>query len=290
MTNSQPPVIRVAHSPDSDDAFMFYALAHDKVDTEGLTFTHTLTDIETLNQEALKGTYELTAISYWAYAKVKEKYALLNCGQSIGDKYGPVVISKTPLTQADLKDQVIAVPGEMTTAFLALKLWFPEAKTQVIPFQEIMDRVNAGEFVAGVIIHEGQLTYAAEGFHKVVDLGEWWFETTNLSLPLGSNAVRLDLGDEVIAKIGRVLKRSIEYGLAHREDALDYALQFARGLDRKKADEFVAMYVNDQTLYADNEIKKAVRLMLNMAYGQGMIPEKIDPVFIDVEESQAVGV
>lgn len=281
--NSQPPVIRVAHSPDSDDAFMFWALAHDKVDTEGLTFTHTLTDIETLNNEALKGTYELTAISYWAYAQVKDKYALLDVGQSIGDKYGPVVIAKTLLTKDALKDQVIAVPGEMTTAFLALKLWYPEAKTQVVPFNEIMDRVGKGEFVAGVIIHEGQLTYAVEGFHKVVDLGEWWFETTNLCLPLGSNAVRLDLGSELIAKIGRVLKRSIEAGLANRKEALDYALQFARGLDRDKADAFVGMYVNEQTLYADVEIKKAVRLMLNMAHGQGLIPEKIDPVFVEVE-------
>lgn len=285
-----PPVIRVAHSPDSDDAFMFYGLAHDKVDTEGLTFTHQLTDIETLNQEALKGTYELTAISYWAYPFVKDQYALLDVGQSIGDKYGPVVIGKIPLNKEDLKDTVIAVPGDKTTAYLALKLWFPEAKTQVVPFDQIMERVESGEFKAGVIIHEGQLTYQDQGFQKIVDLGEWWFESTNLPLPLGSNAVRLDLGEEVIAKVGRVLKRSIEYGLAHRQEALDYALQFSRGLERDKADEFVGMYVNDMTLFADTEIRKAVRLLYNMAFGLGLLSEKIDPVFIDVPELTTVGV
>lgn len=287
---ANPPVIRVAHSPDSDDAFMFYGLAHDKVDTEGLTFTHQLTDIETLNQEALKGTYELTAISYWAYPFVKDKYALLDVGQSIGDKYGPVVIAKTPLKQEDLKDTVIAVPGDKTTAYLALKLWFPESKTQIVPFDQIMDRVKSGEFKAGVIIHEGQLTYQDEGFHKVVDLGEWWFESTNLSLPLGSNAVRTDLGAETIAKIGRVLKRSIEYGLANRQEALAYALKFSRGLAPEKADEFVGMYVNDMTLYADVEIRKAVRLLYNMAFGLGLLPEKVDPVFIDVEEVSTIAV
>lgn len=278
-----PDVIKVAHSPDSDDAFMFYALAKDKVDTEGLTFTHELTDIETLNQEAKKGTYELTAISYYAYSFLRDKYALLNVGQSIGDKYGPVLIANTPLTKDDLKDEVIAVPGDMTSAYLAFKLWYPEAKTEVVPFDKIMDAVKSGQYKAGVIIHEGQLTYAEDGFHKVVDLGEWWFEQTNLTLPLGSNAIRRDLGPELIQKIGRVLKRSIEYGLAHREEALDYAMQFARGLDRSKADEFVGMYVNDMTLEADDEIKKAVRLFLYMGYGIGEVPEKFDPEFVDVE-------
>lgn len=278
-----PDVIRVAHSPDSDDAFMFYALAKDKVDTEGLTFEHTLTDIETLNQEAKKGTYELTAVSYYGYAFVKDKYALLNVGQSIGDKYGPVLIAAKPLTKADLAGQKIAVPGELTSAHLAFKLWYPEAQTEVVPFDQIMEKVKSGEYVAGVIIHEGQLTYAEEGFHKVVDLGEWWFETTNLTLPLGSNAIRKDLGPDLIQKIGRCLRRSIEYGLSHREEALDYAMQFARGLDRAKADEFVGMYVNNMTLDADEEIRKAVRLMLYMGFGIGMVPEKFDPEFIDIE-------
>jgi len=282
-----PAVIRVAHSPDSDDAFMFWALAHDKVDTEGLTFEHTLTDIETLNQEALKGTYELTAISYHAYAKLADKYALLNVGSSIGDKYGPVVIAKKPFTKEELKQVVVAIPGEMTTAYLALKIWEPELKTQVVPFDQIMDRVESGEFQAGLIIHEGQLTYQKQGFVKVVDLGEWWFEETNLTLPLGGNAIRLDLGDEMIQKIGRVLKRSIEYGLQHRQEALDYALQFARGLDRETANTFVGMYVNEMTLDADVEIRKAVKLLLWRGYGIGLLSEKIEPNFVDVQPELA---
>jgi 1,4-dihydroxy-6-naphthoate synthase len=281
-TKAVPSVIRVAHSPDSDDAFMFWALAHDKIDTEGLTFEHTLTDIETLNQEALKGTYELTAISYHAYAKIYDKYALLNVGSSIGDKYGPVVIAKKPFTKDELKQVTIAVPGEMTTAYLALKIWEPELKTQVVPFDQIMERVESGEFAAGLIIHEGQLTYQKQGFVKVVDLGEWWFEETNLTLPLGGNAIRLDLGDELIQKIGRVLKRSIEFGLKHRQEALDYALQFARGLDRDTANEFVGMYVNEMTLDADAEIRKAVKLLLWRGQGIGVISEKVEPKFIDV--------
>jgi 1,4-dihydroxy-6-naphthoate synthase len=279
---SLPSVIRVAHSPDADDAFMFYALAHDKVDTEGLTFSHHLTDIETLNREALKGTYELTAISYHAYAHIHDKYALLSVGSSVGDKYGPVVIAKQPLTQNDLKDKVIAVPGEWTTAYLALKLWMPEAKTEVVPFDQIMDRVAAGDYVAGLIIHEGQLTYRQEGFHKVVDLGEWWFEECNLTLPLGGNAIRRDLGPELIQKIARVLKRSIQYGLDHREETLEYALGFARGLTKQQADRFVEMYVNTMTLDADMEIRKAVKLLLFRAYGLGLVPEKIEPDFIHV--------
>lgn len=285
MTNTSiPDVIRVAHSPDSDDAFMFWALAKDRVDTEGLTFTHHLTDIETLNREAMKGTYELTAISYHAYAKIADKYALLNVGSSIGDKYGPVVIAKRKMTKEELKNVTVAVPGELTTAYLALKIWEPSLKTEVVPFDQIMEKVAAGEYEAGLIIHEGQLTYRREGFEKVVDLGEWWFEETNLTLPLGGNAIRLDLGDELIQKIGRVLKRSIEYGLAHREEALEYAKQFSRGLDDKLTDEFVGMYVNDMTLDADVEIRKAVKLLLWRGQGIGLISEKIEPVFVDVQE------
>jgi 1,4-dihydroxy-6-naphthoate synthase len=282
-TQTRPGVIRVAHSPDSDDAFMFWALAHDKVDTEGLTFEHTLTDIETLNREAMKGTYELTAISYHAYAAVKDKYALLNVGSSIGDKYGPVVIAKRHFTKEEIKNVTVAVPGELTTAYLALKIWEPEVKTVVVPFDQIMERVESGEFEAGLIIHEGQLTYRKQGFEKVVDLGEWWFEETNLTLPLGGNAIRLDLGDEMIQKIGRVLQRSVEFGLKHRDEALDYAMQFARGLDRATANEFVGMYVNEMTLNADVEIRKAVKLLLWRGHGVGVIPEKVEPKFIDVQ-------
>jgi 1,4-dihydroxy-6-naphthoate synthase len=277
-----PAVIRVAHSPDSDDAFMFWALAHHKIDAEGLTFEHILTDIETLNQEAMKGTYELTAISYHAYASVYDKYALLNVGSSVGDKYGPVLIAKKPFTKEELKQITVAIPGEMTTAYLALKIWEPELKTQVVPFDQIMERVESGEFEAGLIIHEGQLTYRQQGFTKVVDLGEWWFEECNLTLPLGGNAIRRDLGPELIQKIGRVLKRSIEHGLKHRDEALDYALQFARGLDKATASEFVGMYVNDMTLDADVEIRKAVKLLLWRGHGIGVIKEKIEPEFIDV--------
>lgn len=282
-----PDVIRVAHSPDSDDAFMFWALAHNKVDTEGLTFEHILTDIETLNREAMKGTYELTAISYHAYAAVKDKYALLNVGSSIGDKYGPVVIAKKPYTKEQLKDVTVAVPGELTTAYLVLKIWEPSLKTVVVPFDQIMERVGSGEFEAGLIIHEGQLTYQKQGFEKVVDLGEWWFEETNLTLPLGGNAIRLDLGDEMIQKIGRVLQRSVSYGLAHRDEALDYAMQYARGLDRATADEFVGMYVNDMTLNADTEIRKAVKLLLWRGHSIGLISEKIEPAFVDVKMDMA---
>lgn len=278
-----PSVIKVAHSPDSDDAFMFWALAHDRIDTEGLTFEHTLTDIETLNREAMEGTYELTAISYHAYATVKDKYALLNVGSSIGDKYGPVLIAKKPFTKEQIKNVTVAIPGEMTTAYLALKIWEPELKTVVVPFDQIMERVESGEFEAGLIIHEGQLTYQKQGFVKVVDLGEWWFEETNLTLPLGGNAIRLDLGEELIQKIGRVLQRSVEFGLKHREEALDYAMQFARGLDRSTADEFVGMYVNEMTLNADMEIRKAVKLLLWRGQAVGLINEKIEPQFIDIK-------
>jgi len=280
-----PSVIKVAHSPDADDAFMFWALAHNKIDTEGLTFEHTLTDIETLNKEAFKGTYELTAISYYGYAKVRDQYAILNVGSSIGDKYGPVVIAREKLTADDLDNKVVAVPGDGTSAYLALKLWNRKVLTKVVPFDQILERVQAGEFIAGVIIHEGQLYYADKGLQKVCDLGEWWFETTNLPLPLGGNAIRKDLGPDLIQKIGRVLKRSIQYGLDHREEALDYAMGFARDLPRDKADTFVGMYVNEMTLNADKEIRKAVRLFLYMGNGIGLVDEKFDPEFIDVAET-----
>ena len=267
-----PDVIRVAHSPDSDDAFMFWALAKGKVDAEGLTFEHVLSDIETLNREAMKGTYELTAISYHAYAKIHERYAILNVGSSIGDKYGPVLIAKRFMTKEEVKQVTVAIPGELTTAYLALKIWEPELKTVVVPFDQIMERVASGEFEAGLIIHEGQLTYEKEGFTKVVDLGEWWFQETNLTLPLGGNAIRRDLGPDMIAKIGRVLYRSVKAGLDNREEALDYAMSFSRGLTKDLTDRFVGMYVNKMTLDADVEIRKAVKLLLWRGYGIGFIP------------------
>ncbi len=279
-----PPVIRVAHSPDSDDAFMFYAMTHDKVDTEGLTFTHQLTDIETLNHEAMKGTYELTAISYHAYPYVKDQYVILDVGSSIGDKYGPVLVGKEKLTKEQLKNETIAVPGNLTTAYLALKIWEPELKTEVVPFDQIIEKVQDGTYAAGVIIHEGQLTYQEDGLKKILDLGEWWFNTVNLPLPLGGNAIRRDLGDELIQKIARVLKRSIQYSLDNRDEALEYAMQYSRGLALDKADKFVQMYVNDMTLHADATIKRAVRLLLYMGYGAGVLKEKVDPEFITLKE------
>ncbi len=278
--------IHVAHSPDSDDAFMFWALAHDKVDTEGLRFVHHLSDIQTLNEAAKEGKYELTAISYYAYPFLQDKYALLSCGSSVGNKYGPVVISKKPMTQADLAGKIIAVPGLMTTAYLALKVWYPDAQVEVVPFDQIMDKVNDGAYEAGLIIHEGQLTYQQKGFHKVVDLGEWWFEETSLTLPLGGNAVRRDLGPETCQKIARVLKRSIECGLANREEALAYAKTFARDLEDSLIDRFVGMYVNDMTVEADMEIQKAVRLLLFRGYGIGLLPEKPEITFITPNDVQ----
>lgn len=273
--------IHVAHSPDSDDAFMFWALVHDRVDTEGLTFVHHLDDIQTLNEAAKAGKYELTAISYYAYPFLQDKYALLTCGSSVGNKYGPVVVSKTPMTQADLAGKTIAVPGELTTAYLALKIWYPDAITEVVPFDRIMEKVADGTYPAGLLIHEGQLTYPRQGFHKIVDLGEWWFEECNLTLPLGGNAVRQDLGEETCLKIARVLKRSIEYGLQHREEALSYAKGFAKDLEDPLIDRFVGMYVNEMTVEADMEIQKAVRMLLFRGYGLGLLPEKPVITFIN---------
>lgn len=279
--------IHVAHSPDSDDAFMFWALAHDRVDTEGLTFVHHLSDIQTLNEAAKEGKYEVTAISYYAYPFIQDKYALISCGSSVGDKYGPVVISKTPMTQADLAGKTIAVPGLMTTAYLALKVWYPDAITEVVPFDEIMDRVADGTYPAGLLIHEGQLTYRKQGFHKVVDLGEWWFQECTLPLPLGGNVVRRDLGEETCRKIARVIHRSIAYGLEHREEAIEYAKTFARDLDDNLVDRFIGMYVNGMTLEADMEIQKAIRLLLFRGYGIGLVPEKPEITFIRPDETNA---
>jgi 1,4-dihydroxy-6-naphthoate synthase len=287
LAMTQPPLIRVAHSPDSDDAFMFYGLAHHLVDTEGLAFEHHLCDIETLNQDAFDGKYEMTAISYHAYAHLRDKYALLTVGSSVGDKYGPVVITSKPMTRDDLSGQVVAIPGQLTTAHLILKIWNPDVQTAVVPFDQIMDRVKSGEFVAGVIIHEGQLTFAQEGFYKVADLGEWWFQDCNLTLPLGANAIRKDLGPELIQKIARVFKRSVEYSLAHREQALDYAMTFARGLERAQADTFVGMYVNEMTLGVDVELRKAVKLLLWRGQAVGLLADKVEPEFIDVLEPVA---
>lgn len=272
--------IHVAHSPDSDDAFMFWALAKDRVDTEGLKFVHHLEDIQTLNEAAKQGKYELTAISYYAYPFVKDKYVLLTCGSSIGNKYGPVVVSKTAMTKDDLAGKTIAVPGEMTTAYLALKIWYPEAVTEVVPFDQIMAKVIDGTYSAGLLIHEGQLTYQQDGLCKIVDLGQWWFEETNLTLPLGGNAVRKDLGEETCIKIARVLKRSIDYALKNRQEALEYSKTFARGLNDTLLDRFISMYVNEMTVESDMEIQKGVKMLLLRGYGIGLVPEKSDVEFL----------
>jgi len=251
-----------------------------------------LKDIETLNRDAMNGTYELTAISYHAYAYVHEKYALLTVGSSVGDGYGPIVVSRNPVQKEDFSagaatPKTLAIPGEWTTAYLALRLWNPDIdttgmKTVVVPFNQILERVASGEFDAGLIIHEGQLTYRQEGFQKVVDLGEWWQQETGLTLPLGGNAIRRDLGNEKIQSIARVLKDSIEYGLAHRQEGLAHAAQYARGVDPDKIDRFVSMYVNDMTLMADETIQKSVQLLLDRGADQGIIPKRVVVDFISV--------
>lgn len=275
-------LIRIAHSPDSDDAFMFYALSENKIDSEGLEFEHILKDIETLNREALKGTYEISAVSIHAYASLTEKYALLGSGASMGENYGPMVVSKTPFDLADLSQKKIAVPGTMTSAFLALKMVVPNFKFEAVPFDQILDRVEAGDFDAGLIIHEGQLQYQDMGFHQIINLGEWWHQETNgLPLPLGGNAVRRDLGEEMMKKLARLQKASIAYGLEHRQDALAHAMKYARGLSTDVADRFVGMYVNERTLDYGEDGKKSVQLFLDRAFEQNLIPQKVNVEFID---------
>jgi 1,4-dihydroxy-6-naphthoate synthase len=245
--------IRIAHSPDSDDAFMFYALAKEKLPTGRFRFSHTLQDIETLNRKALKGEYEITAVSFHAYAYIADRYILLPSGASMGDRYGPMIVAREPWKQDELKGKKIAIPGTMTTAYLTLKLFQPDFESIVIPFDQIMAAVQNKEVDAGLLIHEGQLTYADHNLHMIVDLGEWWWQVTRLPLPLGGNVIRRDLGKEDIREISRLLKDSIQYALDHRKEALEYAMQFARDLDTKTADRFVGMYVNERTLDYGNE-------------------------------------
>ena len=273
--------IRVGHSPDPDDAFMFYALAHDKIDTRGLRFVHELQDIETLNRRALRGELEVTAISIHAYAHLLDKYALLPSGCSMGDRYGPMVVARKPLSIDQLRPLTIAVPGTMTTAYLALKLLLGDFKFEVVPFDQIIPAVAGGRFDAGLIIHEGQLTFEQQGLRLVVDLGVWWQEKTGLPLPLGGNVVRRDLGDATIRQISRLLKESIRYGLAHRSEALDYALKYARDMDKSLADRFVGMYVNDWTLDYGPRGREAVRRLLAEAHREGVIAKPVDVEFVE---------
>jgi len=267
-------LIRVAHSPDSDDAFMFYALAKDLIDTGELRFEHVLKDIETLNREAFEGTYEVTAVSIHAYAHLDDRYALLGSGASMGDGYGPVLVAREPIVPEQLASKKIAIPGRLTSAALALKMWNPSLQTVTYAFDEIMPAVQSGEVDAGVVIHEGQLTWEDEGFSKIVDLGVWWAEETGgMLLPLGGNVIRRDLGEEMCARVAALLKESIQYSLDHREEALDHALDYGRGLDREKADRFVGMYVNELTVDYGERGRRAVRDFLDRAANERLIPE-----------------
>jgi 1,4-dihydroxy-6-naphthoate synthase len=268
---SQLREIAVAHSPDSDDAFMFYAMATHKVRTPGLHFTHTLCDIETLNQKAREGVYDVTAISFHAYPYVQDKYALMSCGGSVGEGYGPMIVSPRPFTASEVKTKRIAVPGTLTTAYLALNLFAPGVETEVVPFDQIIGQVLEGKYEAGLIIHEGQLTYDKSGLHRIVDLGRWWQKVTGLPLPLGGNAIRRELGPQLMAAVTQALRESIQYALDHREEALAYAMQFARDLDSPTADKFVGMYVNERTLDYGPDGREAVRRLLDMGHKAGII-------------------
>lgn len=274
-------LIRVGHSPDPDDAFMFHALANDKIDTGHYRFTHELQDIETLNRRALKGELELTAVSLHGYAFVTDKYALCSCGASIGDNYGPMVVARQPWRIDDLKGKKIAVPGTLTTAFLSLKLLLGDAfQFEVHPFDEILNIVAAGKADAGLIIHEGQLTYQKQGLHLVVDLGCWWHDQTGLPLPLGGNAIRRDLGATAMKEVTELLRESIRYGLDHRKEALKHAEQYGRDLDEARTDKFVGMYVNDWTIDFGQRGREAVATLLDRGYRAGIIPNPVQLEFI----------
>lgn len=275
-------VIRVGHSPDPDDAFMFYALAHHKLDTGELEFRHQLEDIETLNRRALQGELEVTALSVHAYAYVHQRYALLSCGASMGDRYGPIVVAREPMTPEALHDKTIAVPGTLTTAFLVLRLVLRrDFAYEVMPFDTILAAVQSGRVDAGLIIHEGQLTFQDLGLKKVLDLGEWWYEQHELPLPLGANGVRRDLGRPLMKRIDDLIRQSIRYALEHRHDALDYAVGYARDMGRAKADEFVGMYVNQWTLDWGRPGRAAVQKLLHDAHEAGIVPEPISAEFVD---------
>jgi len=266
--------ITVAHSPDSDDAFMFYGLATNKLDTGSLSFTHVLKDIQTLNEEAFRGTYDVTAVSFHAYAYIADKYLLLPHGASIGDNYGPILVSREPVTAADLSKLKIAVPGTLTSAFLALRIFNSDFQYEVVPFDQIIATVQTGQCDAGLLIHEGQLFYESIGLHKILDLGEWWHERTGLPLPMGGNAIRRELGPEIIRQVSHWLSESIRYSLAHREDALVYAMQFARDMDPALADRFVSLWVNDLTLDYTDRGREAVRRLLREGFERGIIPNR----------------
>jgi 1,4-dihydroxy-6-naphthoate synthase len=274
--------ISIAHSPDSDDAFMFYGLATNKVRVPGYRFSHTLSDIETLNRRAREEAfYDVTAISFHAYPYIQDNYTLMGCGGSVGEGYGPMVVSSKPIAHEDLSKMKIAVPGTLTTAYLALKIFNPAIETVTVPFDQIIPEILAGKFDAGLIIHEGQLTYSSSGLYKVLDLGAWWRETTGLVLPLGGNAIRRSLGAESLRIVSQALRDSIQHALDNREAALEYAMQFARDLDARMANRFVSMYVNERTLDYGADGREAIRKLLDLGYERGIIPiaPKVD--FVD---------
>ncbi len=277
--------IQVAHSPDADDAFMFYALATGKVTTPGLKFTHVLADIETLNNAAKNEVYDVTALSFYAYGFLHEKYVLLDCGASFGEGYGPVLVASHLLKRKDLARRRIAVPGLWTTAYLALKLWEPAVEAVPMAFDKILDAVRNETVDAGLLIHEGQLLFSQYGLHRVVDLGQWWLSETGLPLPLGGNAVRRALGPELGRLVATAIRRSVAYGLEHREAALSYAMQFARDMDEHIADRFVGMYVNRWTLGYGETGRQAVRELLRRAHGAGLLPGSVEPEFLAEEAS-----
>ncbi len=271
--------IRIAHSPDSDDAFMFYGLASGRVPSGGFELEHVLSDIEALNRAAFDGTYEITAVSFHAYAHLTDRYLLLPHGASMGDRYGPIVVARQD-GPTSLTGVRVAVPGELTTAYLALRLFDPRVEHVVMPFDQIQDRVRAGEVAAGLLIHEGQLTYADEGLKKIVDLGEWWADYAGgLPLPLGGNVIRRDLGSQTITALSRLLHDSIAYALQHRVEAVEHAMQFGRGLDRERTDRFVGMYVNGLTLDYGERGRLAVRRLLGDAYAAGLLPKPVPVEF-----------
>jgi len=278
------PVVReisIAHSPDSDDAFMFYGLATNKVRVNGHKFTHVLCDIETLNERAInEAFFDVTAISFHVYPYIQDQYALMACGGSVGDGYGPMIVATRPYDLDEIRGVKIAVPGTLTTAYLALKLFAPEIETAVVPFDQIIPEVIAGNYAAGLIIHEGQLTYPRTGLSRVLDLGVWWREETGLPLPLGGNAIRRSLGDATMQTVTQALRDSIQYGLDHRDEALQYAMQFGRDLDHSLADKFVGMYVNERTLDYGDDGRTAIRRLLAMGHERGVIPHPVQVDFV----------
>ncbi len=274
-------VITVAHSPDSDDAFMFYGLATNKLETNNLKFEHTLKDIQTLNEDAKNGVFDVTAVSFHAYAYISDKYALLPHGASIGDKYGPILVSKEKRSVEEIPNMKIAIPGELTSAFLALRIYNQDFEYVVVPFDEIIETVQSGKADAGLLIHEGQLFYKQIGLAKVLDLGEWWFEKTGLPLPMGGNVIRRELGADLMKEVSKYLHQSIVYSMENREDALAYAMQFARDMPPELADRFVAMWVNDLTLDYGQRGRDAVKLLLKEGFEKGIIPHQVEVDFVE---------